>query len=337
MAMDPLLEPAVHARDRPREQGAQAAEARLVNASLNPSKDKEKDKEKAKKRAAAPAPADGDAPPRRPPVGVAHGSVFTVSPDVITLEPWQSCIFVVRGMCAAAGDVDEVLELTASIGNAKGGKPIFSTAVSATFVDPLIEFTEPDGLSASSTCTRTARRRGGTAAAEGGAQERRDAPAHAVAQVRAAVRGQHARGGAGARRRGRGHRLVQPGLLRRPPERLARRQARHRVQEHPATRRVEAGRRVQLPERRVRHGARRLRVRAQRHAEAAGGDDHEHREGARPVFVVVRGGGHRRRRRLFRLRHPADPRRPRPRRLRQGAPPVQGRRQRQGARARSAR
>ena len=117
------------------------------NASLNPSKDKEKDKEKAKKRAAAPAPADGDAPPRRPPVGVAHGSVFTVSPDVITLEPWQSCIFVVRGMCAAAGDVDEVLELTASIGNAKGGKPIFSTAVSATFVDPLIEFTEPDGLS----------------------------------------------------------------------------------------------------------------------------------------------------------------------------------------------
>ena len=75
-----------------------------------------------------------------------RSSVFTVSPDVITLEPWQSCIFVVRGMCAAAGDVDEVLELTASIGNAKGGKPIFSTP-SPTFVDPLIEFTEPDGLS----------------------------------------------------------------------------------------------------------------------------------------------------------------------------------------------
>ena len=66
-------------------------------------------------------------------------AVFTVSPDSVTLQPHTACFFTFKGRCDVVGSIAEQMVCEAKVGKDKNARPIFTTMVSADFINPLLE------------------------------------------------------------------------------------------------------------------------------------------------------------------------------------------------------
>ena len=66
-------------------------------------------------------------------------AIFSVTPESVTLQPHTACFFTFKGKCDDVGAIAEQLVCEAKVGKDKNARPIFSTVVSADFINPLLE------------------------------------------------------------------------------------------------------------------------------------------------------------------------------------------------------
>ena len=68
-------------------------------------------------------------------------AVFTVEPDAVTLKPRTACVFTFRGASARVGEVLERLECNVRVGSDKSPKVMFTCALKANMLLPLLTVT----------------------------------------------------------------------------------------------------------------------------------------------------------------------------------------------------
>ena len=68
--------------------------------------------------------------------------IFNITPDKVLMEPGASCTFVVRALAHSAGERTETLVCAAQVAGGQGKpEPLYETAVTCTFIEPIVEAT----------------------------------------------------------------------------------------------------------------------------------------------------------------------------------------------------